>query len=888
MDDGADAVRELLDRLAAAAVDLEWHDLSTVLPVAAAFDDVARIEGDQPTMTYARDIGRWGAEAINAVFGQPDLDVDALGRQVQGAVAALESLLVDGRTPQDASFSEVSPPGPDRPGAERGSDESGELMSPEVLGLGEHVDAQLLSEFIDRLDGALNDIEPRLMAWEERRDSQARNEARGLVHTIKGEAGALGVDDIERLTHQMEEILQGADVPEGGVDSLFAAIDWMRAFVDYSCGRRPARPANLDVLLGQLCGEDGEPVAAAQHIPTESLTHDDDDEGLEFCRDPQELAEFLAEVDEHLEAGDVCLLSLEGGHHDEETLNTLFRAFHTIKGLAGFFGAHVIKRLAHEAEHLLDQARTGVVQMRGRCVDVVFEAIDLIRQQAEDMRTFVETGTKPTRRVDLVGFAARIHQLIEQRDDEEDDDGGLPDARSLTTTLVGSGRITQQQITAALTRRGLIVDEGQDASTVVKALVEDKVLTAREAVQGLREARQQPAAGAAVRESSKVDAERLDQLIDMIGEMVIAQSMVAQSPELRDLRSPQLLSRLTQLDKLTRGLQEMGTGLRMVPIRATFQRMARLARDLARKLNRPIDFISQGEDTELDKNVVDKIGDPLVHMVRNALDHGLEPDAAARSAAGKPAKGRVSLRAFHKGGSIYIEVEDDGKGLNRERILAKARDRKLIGPDEEPADRDLWQLIFHPGFSTAAQVTEVSGRGVGMDVVKRAIEALRGQVEIVSQEGRGTCFSIRLPLTLAVIDGMVVRLGRERYIIPTLSVVTSLRPGPEAVNSCLRRGEMLRWQEHLLPLHRLSRLFAADDAIDDPQQALCVVVEEDGKQVAVMVDELLGQQQVVIKTLGAGLGDVPGLSGGAIMGDGQVGLILDVAGLVRLAQERDL
>jgi two-component system chemotaxis sensor kinase CheA len=321
----------------------------------------------------------------------------------------------------------------------------------------------------------------------------------------------------------------------------------------------------------------------------------------------------------------------------------------------------------------------------------------------------------------------------------------------------------------------------------------------------------------------------------------------------------------------------------MVPVKPTFQKMARLVRDLAKKSGKKVEFVMSGEDTELDKTVVDNIGDPLIHMIRNSVDHGIEENPRKRLEAGKDEVGHVHLRAYHKGGNIYIEVQDDGRGLDRAAILAKAIERGLIREGENVSDREIYNQIFHPGFSTAKRITDVSGRGVGMDVVKRSIEGLRGQVDIMSEPGMGTIFTIRLPLTLAIIDGMVIRVGKDRYIVPTLSVVQSIRPDAGNLSSVLNRGAMLSVQDRLIPLFQVARLFDIEGAVEDPLTGTVVVVEDNGKQTGLLVDELLGQQQIVIKPLGDLLQGTPGLSGGAIMPDGKVGLILDVAGLVRLA-----
>ena len=365
--------------------------------------------------------------------------------------------------------------------------------------------------------------------------------------------------------------------------------------------------------------------------------------------------------------------------------------------------------------------------------------------------------------------------------------------------------------------------------------------------------------------------------------------MVSQSNELKNTAlSVKLAKDLDHLDKICRELQEIGMSLRMVPVRPVFQKMARLVRDLGKKQNREVDFYMSGEDTELDKNVVDKIGDPLVHMVRNSVDHGIEPDTEDRLKAGKPERGRVELRAFHKGGNICIEIEDDGRGLDRDVILKKAMERGMVREGENLADRDIFNMIFEAGFSTAKKVTDVSGRGVGMDVVRRNIEELRGTVDISSEKGKGSVFSIKLPLTLAIIEGMVIMVGTEHYIVPTLSVVRLIRPHQEDITQVFDKGEMLAFEGNHLPLFRLGKLFNVEEAKVDPEDAVVIVVEEEGRKIGLMADQLLGQQSIVIKSLGETVQGTDGVAGGAIMSDGNVALIMDVAGLVRVAHSTDM
>ncbi len=321
----------------------------------------------------------------------------------------------------------------------------------------------------------------------------------------------------------------------------------------------------------------------------------------------------------------------------------------------------------------------------------------------------------------------------------------------------------------------------------------------------------------------------------------------------------------------------------MTPIGPTFQRMGRLVRDVSRKLNKQVELVLSGEETELDKTVVQAIGDPLVHMVRNSIDHGIE-SPEARKAAGKPVQGRVELSACHRDGNVQVVIRDDGRGLDREKLIAKATEKGLIQPGQALTDSEAFALIFAPGFSTATVVTDVSGRGVGMDVVRKNVERLRGKIEIESQLGKGTTFTIRLPLTLAIIDGMVVRVGRERFIIPTISIRQALNLPAEKVSTVQHRGRMCDFRGRLVPLVSLSGLYHLANG-DEQSECMTVIAEYDNKQIGLVVDELIGQQQVVIKSLDTRFHAVRGVSGAAILGDGRVGLILDVGGVAAAFNE---
>jgi two-component system chemotaxis sensor kinase CheA len=526
--------------------------------------------------------------------------------------------------------------------------------------------------------------------------------------------------------------------------------------------------------------------------------------------DPEILAGFVIEAREHLDAADVQLLALEIDPGNVEALHTVFRCFHTIKGAAGCLELSALQALSHETENLLDLARQRAILVVGEVLDIAFESVDAMKRLVAD----VESGRSPA--------------------------PGAPGA--------------------LLERIRRIVDSGTQ-----------------------REAEPVPADGApssapsapqaAAKEQVRVDADRLDRLVDLIGELVIAETMVSQSGDARGGAA------LAQLDKITRELQEMGMSLRMVPVRPLFQKMARMVRDLSRKLGKTIEFSTSGEEIEIDRAIVNSIADALVHILRNALDHGIEADPDERARAGKPAAGRIELRACHREGAIVIEVEDDGRGLDPEAILAKAVEKGLARNGEALSEEDVFKLIFLPGFSTARTVTELSGRGVGLDVVRTSVEALRGRVEVQTGRGKGTVIRLRLPLTLAIIDGMVIRAGQERYVVPTLSIKRLIRPEPGQLTSLLDREQLLSLPDELLPLFRLNQLLDVSGEAD-AASGVAVIVEEGGRRAAILADDVLGQQQIVIKSLGVDLERVPGVSGGVILPDGQVGLILDVPGLL--------
>ena len=586
--------------------------------------------------------------------------------------------------------------------------------------------------------------------------------------------------------------------------------------------------------------------------------------------DPDILKEYVVESLDHIAAGEAALLALETDPNDAEQINTVFRAFHTVKGTSGFLGLAQIQELAHLAENLLDRGREGEIKITGGYSDLALRSCDMLKSMIGDL-----DGKGPG---DALPAPAHVGELLRDLEDPAAvgiSEEAAPEALRVGDILVGQGPAAREAVEAAA--------EQQGDRPIGEALVQNGAAAATDVAKALRVQKQTGRGKAASDASVRVGTDRLDNLINMVGELVIAHSMVAQDPSVQEGTGSRLARSVSHSGKIVRELQDLTIALRMVPLKTTFQKMARLVRDLGRKSGKPVQFASDGEDTEIDRNMVEALNDPLVHMIRNAVDHGLEsPDE--RVAADKPQAGTVTLRAYHSAGSVVTELQDDGKGLNREKIIAKAIERGLIQSEREVPENEAFGLIFHAGFSTADKITEVSGRGVGMDVVRKGIEALRGKVEVTSAPGEGTTFTVRLPLTMAITEAMLLRVGNERYLLPIVSIEQSFRPESGAVSTVTDRGEMVMLRGELIPMFRLYELFGVRDTFTDVYEGLLIVVEAEDTRCALMVDELLGQQQVVIKSLGEGIGSVPGVAGGAILGDGNVGLILDPGGLLQLAK----
>lgn len=572
------------------------------------------------------------------------------------------------------------------------------------------------------------------------------------------------------------------------------------------------------------------------------------------------LTEFYAEAVDHLQQIEAALLVLDQQPENPEALNSMFRSFHTIKGNAGFLGLVPMHTLAHEVESLLDLARNRQLRLSAPIITEILRSRDALQALAQQVGVALEKGSLPNQVIPVSHLIGAVKVLA-----------------------LGKSPIAAPTVSAPVDKLAPAKEPEPVFDLTPQPPPPVAIAVPASAVPAIEKSTPSGGSGPkATAATVRVNTEKLDSLMDVVGELVIVQSQLIESSRDGSAINATLQRNVAQLSRITKELQATAMALRMIPIKPTFQKMERLVRDLARDFGKKVTFITTGEDTELDRTVVEEIADPLVHMVRNALDHGLE-HPEERLKAGKSDTGELHLRAYHQGGNIVIELRDDGRGIDPERICRKAVEKGVIAAGTQLSREEIFALLFAPGFSTAEKVTAVSGRGVGMDVVKRNIEKLRGKIEITSEVGHGSVFTVKLPLTMAIIDGLVVRVGEDRFILPSTSVQMALRPAREAISIVQGLGEILDLRGRFVPIHRLHQKFGLAGGSLNPWEGIVVIIEASGKTSALLVDEMVGKQEVVIKNLGAYMQDLSGVAGGAILGDGNIALILDPVSLLNAA-----
>ncbi|OQY25602.1 MAG: chemotaxis protein CheA [Desulfobacteraceae bacterium 4572_35.2] len=743
---------------------------------------------------------------------------------------------------------------------------------------------EIIQEFSQESRDMIEQLEPTIIELGQNTDNETINAVFRLFHSMKGSAGFLEFNNITGVAHAAESLLdmvrsdQLVLLPEH-VTLLCESCDFMKAALDCvdETFNDEALAEESKTMAAQFHSAMEAPTPSEENIPTTTPAADEvveaGGEVVEAAENDEFMLEitgemverFIQEGDELLEASEQGLLSWEKEPASPEFVAAIFRSIHSFKGNSGFFGYGNLEALSHQIENVLDIVKSGGSFATENPFDTLLHAVDALKEGVAAL------GANGKDQIDEL--AAHVEALK-----------ALP-APKIGEVLVEKGVVSQQCVNEALALQkkplgDVLVDMGKASAEQVDQALSSQSEVKKQPPAPAAKPKAKAKAATVKKQDIRVDLDKLDNLINLIGELVIAENMLIHNPDLDGLELESFNKAAQQMGKLVRELQEMAMIIRMIPVSGLFRRMIRLVHDLSVKSGKKVDLKLTGEATEVDKTVVETITDPLVHILRNSMDHGLEPPEE-RLAAGKSETGTVELNACHEEGEVWITLKDDGRGLNKEKILEKAIQNGLVeGDGSDLSDRVIYNMIFQPGFSTAEKITDISGRGVGMDVVKQNLEKIKGKVDVDSVPGQGTTIKLRIPLTLAIIDGMLVRVGDARCIVPILSIKEAFRPQPDALTITPDSEELVRVRENFFPVVRLHEMLDVQPDHSKLEDGILIVLEYQDRSICLMVDEILGQQQTVIKGLSEYVGNVRGCSGCTILGNGDVSLILDVGNLV--------
>jgi two-component system chemotaxis sensor kinase CheA len=743
---------------------------------------------------------------------------------------------------------------------------------------------EIIVDFVQESQDMIEQLEPTIIELGQDADPDTINAVFRLFHSMKGSAGFLEFNHITNVAHSAENLL---DMVRSGklelrpehVNMLCESCDFSKEALEhvaetYSDEAMAEQAVQMVEKLQDLMSADSgdaTTTAEAEQSPEEireeagtaeqESAADEDDFTLDIT--DEMVDRYIQEAEELLEAAEEGLLEWEKDPDNSEALAMIFRNIHSFKGNSGFFGYANLEKLSHSIENVLDIIKNGGKFSVDNAYEVLLNAVDALKDSVAGLATH--------------GGKDHVEDLEHHIEALQD----LPAPR-LGELLVKQGIVKEEDVESVLSiqKKPLgeyLVEMGKASREDIEKTVQTQKSEKKEITQPERKAK---AAPPAKRQDIRVDLAKLDNLINLIGEMVIAENMLIHNPDLEGMELENFNKAAQQMTKLVRELQEMAMIIRMIPVSGLFRRMIRLVHDISAKAGKKVELKLFGEGTEVDKTVIETITDPLVHLLRNSMDHGLEPPEE-RLAAGKNETGTIKLSACHEEGEVWITIEDDGRGLNRDKILAKAIQNGLVeGDGSDLPDKYVYNLIFQPGFSTAEKITDISGRGVGMDVVKQNLEKIKGKIDVSSVPGQGTIMKLRIPLTLAIIDGMLVRVGDVHCIVPVLAIKEAFRPEADGITTTPDNQELVRVREAFLPVVKLHELLEVEPDSRELVEGILIVLEHQDRYVCLQVDEIMGQQQTVIKGLSEYIGNVHGCSGCTILGNGDICLILDVGSLV--------
>lgn len=740
---------------------------------------------------------------------------------------------------------------------------------------------EMLRSFVSEAFDSLDTNEPIVELLREEGNSEHVNAIFRVFHTIKGLSGFYEMTVINKVTHEAETLLdiirkQEKPQSEDTITVVYQVFDFLRDLlqkVSTEHTDKSGAAASEDMIavirdMIEQVKKNGEapvapapvpppppaaPVAPAPAPVAEAVPQSEEDVDMSAFISDDMMNQYLAGSADLLEIIDKNLMKLEKEPDNAEMIGETFGAVHSLKGNSGFMGFSEIEEISMEVETILDCVRSKSLDLDANIITILLSNTEMIRSRLDAIESGENNADGNKNPAPAVPSAPPVINL------------DTPPAAAPAPVA------TPAPATAAPAPAPAPVAPAAPAPAPAKTPASKSSSTP-------------PSMQVHQKKDIRVDTAKIDKLFDLVGELITTESMVVNSPDLKELELPMFNKSANQLNKISRELQEISMSIRMMPLDGTFNKMKRLVRDVSLKMNKHIDLVVFGEHIEMDKNVIDEISDPLIHILRNSVDHGIE-DEATRVSRGKNAVGKVILGARYEGNEILISVEDDGNGINREAVLKKAEEKGMLKMAPEMiTDREVFGMIFEPGFSTAKKVTDISGRGVGMDVVKKNIEKLRGSVDVASAYGKGTKITFRIPLTLAIMESMVTRVANCYYALPILSLRESFRPRKEMINTTMDGLEVVKIRNEILTVIRLHEVFGIQNSLLNLEEGILLVIEAKGRKVCIFVDDIVGQQQAVVKGLSSYIGKVPGITGCMVMSDSSIGLILDIEGLIDMAQ----
>ncbi|MCO4782567.1 MAG: chemotaxis protein CheA [Candidatus Cloacimonetes bacterium] len=765
-------------------------------------------------------------------------------------------------------------------------------------------DDELLDDFVNDSRDLLDEVEPTLLQFKSLQNTQDSDEnfqilntVFRLFHSLKGSAGFLGFDNLVNVAHEAETLLDlyrssKQAPPMDQVDLLCLTCDLVRQMLASikTDGNEQSHEESANKQIVQLekairitQGHEVEETIEVTEItigseaPSQDSQLQEDTFQFQMEITPEMIEVFVQEADDTLKIFEADILILNQFPDSEDCIQEAFREIHSMKGNAGFLGYKDVERVSHKAENLLEDIAEKNKVMNEEICEVLLEVSDILKAQV----VLISNG-EDSKIDNLQAILDKLDRVSGIEPQNSIQEPIKEDITSKTSIHEPVNEDNEPSFEKAIEKPSS--SKQNVPAPAIESIVEKTSVTEKPVPKKPKPKPKGNTKTEVKRQDIRVDLAKLDQLIDLVGELVIAEAMVINNPDLKGLDLENFEKAARHLSKISRDLQDTTLSIRMVPVAATFKKMIRLVHDLERKSHKKIQLLLSGEETEIDKTLIEQVSDPLVHIIRNSADHGIQTPEERRSH-GKSETGTISLSAKHEEGEVWIIVEDDGQGLNRNKILQKAIEKDVISADDQLSDHEVWQLVFEPGFSTADQVSDISGRGVGMDVVRRNIEKLKGKIEIQNSPGVGCKMILKIPLTLAIIEGMLVEVGSRYYTVPLLSIRESLKPTKDNIHINPDGQEILSLRDSLIPIVRLHKLHKLEAKYDKLEDGILVIVESRKDIYALFVDALHGQHQTVIKPLSDYVGDIRGVSGCTILGNGDISLILDASTLIQIIQQ---